>query len=96
MERNPQSSGSMMQATRRGFLLGSGAAALARAQSQSPVLPRGRRSPLDGIKRENIRITGIKLINLGYRLKPEEQWPDGDNNNIIWKTANNRWGIVGA
>ncbi len=43
-------------------------------------------SPLAGVAREKIRITDIKIINLGYRLKPEEEWPDGDQNVIIWKT----------
>jgi L-alanine-DL-glutamate epimerase-like enolase superfamily enzyme len=46
----------------------------------------GRNSPLDGVKRENIRITDVKVTNLGYSLKPDEEWPDGDNNMIIWKT----------
>ncbi len=43
-------------------------------------------SPLAAVKREDIRITGIKVTNLGYRLKPEEEWPDADTNVIIWKT----------
>ena len=33
--------------------------------------------------REKIKITDVKVISLGYRLKPEEEWPDGDNNVII-------------
>ncbi len=45
-----------------------------------------RTSPLDGIKRDKIKITDVKLINLAYRLKPDEEWPDGDQNFIIWKT----------
>ena len=43
-------------------------------------------SPLDGVTRQNIKITDVKMIGLAYRLKPEEQWPDSGNNNIIWKT----------
>ncbi len=67
-----------MPPSRRSFLSGlAGAAALAGQQ---------RVSPLDGVRRENIRITALNLISLGYRLKPEEEWPDGDNNAIIWKT----------
>jgi len=72
--------------SRRTFL--STAAALpAAAQPRKPAaLPGNRLSPLDGIPRQNIKISNLRLISLGYRLKPEEEWPDGDNNNIIWKT----------
>jgi L-alanine-DL-glutamate epimerase-like enolase superfamily enzyme len=63
-----------------------GAAAVACGPRGGDSLPEGRVSPLDGVKRENIKITGVKLINLGYRLKPEEEWPDGGDNFIIWKT----------
>jgi hypothetical protein len=49
-------------------------------------LPANRVSPLDGITRERIRISDIKLINLAYGLKPEERWADGDENSIIVKT----------
>ena len=79
-----------MPKTRRAFL-GSlpalaGAAALA-AQQPTPVsLPKHRTSPLDGVVREKIRITGIKVTNLAYRLAPEEQWPDADSNVVIVKT----------
>ena len=87
----------MSTSTRRLFL-GSlsgvaGAAALAGAQAgRSPArksrasLPKNRISPLDGIAREKIRITDIKVTNLAYRLRPEEEWPDSDSNVIIWKT----------
>ena len=50
------------------------------------ALPSGRISPLDGVKREQIKITDIKVTSLGYRLKPDEEWPDGDSNVIIYKT----------
>lgn len=43
--------------------------------------------PLIGIKRENIKITDIKVTLLSYELKPEELWTDGDNNYIIWQTT---------
>jgi L-alanine-DL-glutamate epimerase-like enolase superfamily enzyme len=43
--------------------------------------------PLNGIKRENIKITDIRVTLLSYRLKPEELWADGDDNNIIWQTS---------
>jgi galactonate dehydratase len=80
----------MFRASRRSFL---GAAAgitaavqMQGAQARRAALPASRSYPLEGIKRENIKITDIKLISLGYRLKPEEEWPDGDNHVIIWKT----------
>ncbi len=47
---------------------------------------RTRMHPLDGIERENIKITDIETILLSYELKPEEQWPDADSNFIVWKT----------
>ena len=57
------------------------------AQPQrSTALPKDRISPLDGVKREKIRITDIQVTNLAYRLKPEEEWPDSARNSIIWKT----------
>jgi galactonate dehydratase len=43
--------------------------------------------PLNGIKRENIKITDIRVTLLSYKLKPEELWADGDNNSIIWQTS---------
>lgn len=43
--------------------------------------------PLNGIKRENIKITDIKVTLLSYPLKPEELWTDGDANYIIWQTT---------
>ena len=43
--------------------------------------------PLNGIKRENIKITDIRVTLLSYELKPEELWADGDNNSIIWQTS---------
>jgi L-alanine-DL-glutamate epimerase-like enolase superfamily enzyme len=80
-----------MSASTRRFFLGSlagagGASALTGQQARVASLPADRISPLDGVKREKIKITNIKVISLGYRLKPEEEWPDAENNNIIWKT----------
>jgi L-alanine-DL-glutamate epimerase-like enolase superfamily enzyme len=43
--------------------------------------------PLNGIKRENIKITDIRVTLLSYELKPEELWADGDDNSIIWQTS---------
>ena len=63
-----------------------GASALAGQQRGGATLPKGRISPLDGVTRQNIKITDVKVINLAYRLKPEEEWPDGAANGIIWKT----------
>jgi hypothetical protein len=66
-----------MPATRRAFL-GSipgltGAAALASQQPITASLPKNRTSPLDGVAREKIRITDIKVTNLAYKLAPGEQ-----------------------
>jgi L-alanine-DL-glutamate epimerase-like enolase superfamily enzyme len=63
-----------------------GATALTAQQRSGSSLPKGRLSPLDGVIRQNIKITDLNLINLAYRLKPEEEWPDGGDNMIIWKT----------
>jgi L-alanine-DL-glutamate epimerase-like enolase superfamily enzyme len=41
---------------------------------------------LDGVARRNLKITGVRMISLAYRLKPEEEWADGGTNVIIWKT----------
>lgn len=73
----------MFASTRRGFMgLISGLAGARVLAGQQ----KGRISPLDGVTRQNIKITDLKLISLGYRLKPEEEWPDGDANTIIYKT----------
>ncbi|MGQ9633459.1 MAG: mandelate racemase/muconate lactonizing enzyme family protein [Bryobacteraceae bacterium] len=72
--------------SRRGFLSSAVALPAAAQRRKSVSLPGSRLSPLDGILRQNLKITNVRLISLGYRLKPEEEWPDGDNNSIIWKT----------
>ena len=51
------------------------------------TLSRDRMHPLDGIRRQNIRITDLKVKALSYRLAPEEQWPDGDQHYVIWQTT---------
>lgn len=43
--------------------------------------------PLDGIGREKLSITDLEVILLSYRLKPEEEWPDGDQHFICWQTT---------
>ena len=79
-----------MTSSRRAFLSSAagaaGASALAAQQRSGAGLPQGRISPMDGVRREKIKITGVKIISLGYRLRPEEEWPDADNNFIIYKT----------
>lgn len=50
-------------------------------------LPPKRSHPLEGVPRQQLRITDIQVTLLSYKLKPEEQWPDGDANVIIWKTS---------
>jgi L-alanine-DL-glutamate epimerase-like enolase superfamily enzyme len=75
----------MSAPTRRTFIAGAGIAG-AGTLAGAAVLPKNRVSPLDGIAREKLKITDIKVISLAYRLKPDEEWPDGDNNFVIWKT----------
>jgi hypothetical protein len=76
-----------MSSSRRAFLSSAAVVAattgLDAQQRRGTALPQGRISPLDGVKREKVKITGLKVISLAYRLKPEEEWPDGDNNVII-------------
>ncbi len=72
--------------TRRTFIASGAGAAGAGVLAAAPALPKNRVSPLDGVAREKLKITDIKMISLAYRLKPEEEWPDGDNNFVIWKT----------
>ena len=50
-------------------------------------LNKHRLHPLDGIEREDIHITDVRVGLYSYRLKPEEQWPDGDGHMVIWKTT---------
>jgi len=63
-----------------------GAAAIALPSAARPNLRNDRISPLDGVTREKIKITDVRMMTLGYRLKPEEVWADGDDNVLIWKT----------
>ena len=77
----------MATGSRRSFLAGAvSAGALHAAQAGRSAPLRTRISPLDGIPRQNIRITGVRLISLAYRLKPDEEWADGASNMIIYKT----------
>ena len=82
----------MKRASRRSFMSTAalsglaGAVACAAPKSAGPALTGDRLSPLDGVKREKIKITDVKMMTLGYQLKPDEVWPDGDNHNLIWKT----------
>ena len=73
-----------MTSSRRAFLSSAagavGASALAAQHGGGTSLPHGRILPLDGLRREKIKITGLNVISLAYRLKPNEEWPDGDNN----------------
>ena len=46
-----------------------------------------RMHPLEGIQRQDIKITDLEVIPLSYRLKPEEQWPDGDQHFVVWQTT---------
>jgi L-alanine-DL-glutamate epimerase-like enolase superfamily enzyme len=80
-----------MRTSTRRFFLGSlsgaaGAASLFSQQRSATSLPKNRVSPLDGITRDKLKITDIRVMSLGCRLRPEEEWPDGDNHVIIYKT----------
>jgi L-alanine-DL-glutamate epimerase-like enolase superfamily enzyme len=59
--------------SRRSFL-GSAAAA---------ALPAFRYSPLDGVKRENLKITDVKVTLLSYELPPAKQWVSARF--LVWK-----------
>ncbi|MBN1400153.1 MAG: mandelate racemase/muconate lactonizing enzyme family protein [Anaerolineae bacterium] len=50
-------------------------------------MSQARLHPLDGVQRQKIRITDLEVIPLSYRLKRDEQWPDGDQHFIIWQTT---------
>ena len=50
-------------------------------------LPADRAHPLQGVRREPLRITDVKVTLLSYRLKPEERWTDGDANVIVVNTC---------
>ena len=58
-----------MTSSRRAFLSSAagaaGASALAAQQRGGAGLPQGRISPMDGVRREKIKITGVKIISLG-------------------------------
>lgn len=47
----------------------------------------GRSHPLEGVERESMKITDVRVTLLSYTLEPEERWADGDENVIICKTA---------
>ncbi|MGO9240526.1 MAG: mandelate racemase/muconate lactonizing enzyme family protein [Bryobacteraceae bacterium] len=83
-----------MQSMSRRYLIGSAAIAagsMPAASSEKAPPARAakmgaRRYPLEGIRRQKIKITGVKLMHLSYRLKPDEAWADADNHLINWKT----------
>jgi len=45
-----------------------------KSNSESSVVKGFRNYPLDGITRENIKITDLKVILLSCELPPQEQW----------------------
>jgi L-alanine-DL-glutamate epimerase-like enolase superfamily enzyme len=87
----------MSNSTRRNFLASSagvaGSAALLNLAACTPGgektsgLSNIRMHPLEGIQRENIKITDIKVTLLSYELKPEELWTDNDDNIVIYLTT---------
>jgi L-alanine-DL-glutamate epimerase-like enolase superfamily enzyme len=73
----------MPNATRRSFL--SGAAAIpALASAQSKAAFRKRVHPLEGITRENLKITDVKTTIMSYALPPDRQWVTAKA--VTWKT----------
>ena len=46
-----------------------------------------RLHPLEGLKRESLRITDVKVTLLSHQLKREDQWADGDANVVIVNTC---------
>ncbi|MBC7237987.1 MAG: mandelate racemase/muconate lactonizing enzyme family protein [Chloroflexi bacterium] len=56
-------------------------------RDQNKPLSSRRMHPLEGIAPEKIKITDLQVVLLSYRLKPEEEWPDGDDHFIIWQTT---------
>jgi L-alanine-DL-glutamate epimerase-like enolase superfamily enzyme len=57
------------------------------AQDMAALLSSRRVHPLEGVTREPLAITDLQVLLLSYRLKPEEEWPDGDDHFIIWQTT---------
>jgi hypothetical protein len=55
-----------MTSSRRSFLSSAAGAtgALAAQQRGGAGLPQGRISPMDGVQREKVKITGVKIISL--------------------------------
>ena len=51
--------------------------------SAAAALPALRYSPLDGVKRESLKITDVKVTLLSYELPPEKQWVSGTF--LVWK-----------
>ncbi|MFH1085301.1 MAG: mandelate racemase/muconate lactonizing enzyme family protein [Chloroflexota bacterium] len=49
--------------------------------------PNVRVHPLAGVRRQEIKITDLKVLLLSYLLKRDEQWPDGDQHVVIWQTT---------
>ena len=75
-----------MQPISRRRLLGSAAVFASSVPAGSARGAGARNHPLDGLKRQDIKITGVKLMPLSCRLGPGEEWPDGDNHIVYWKT----------
>jgi L-alanine-DL-glutamate epimerase-like enolase superfamily enzyme len=75
----------MITLTRRSFLAKSTAASLAAIASPAyaNIAPENRTHPLDGIERENIRITDITVTPLSYVDPTGNLWRHG--NRMIWK-----------
>jgi galactonate dehydratase len=64
----------MMQLSRRAFMA---------AAAASPLLAAQRTSPLDGIRRENLKITDVKVTLMTCELK-DKSWVTGTQ--LIWKS----------
>jgi L-alanine-DL-glutamate epimerase-like enolase superfamily enzyme len=72
--------------SRRSFL-GAAAAvpAVAAARKTTPTASFHKRvHPLEGVSRENLKITDVKVTIMSYRLPPDKQWITGKS--LTWKT----------
>jgi L-alanine-DL-glutamate epimerase-like enolase superfamily enzyme len=71
--------------SRRSFLTWAGAAAAAGRPGRAAAPLAGNRvHPLEGVGRENLKITDVKVALLSYRLPPDRQWLTARY--VTWKT----------
>ena len=78
----------MSKLSRRAFLgtsaLGAGALTMGSTACTTEISSGVRTSPLDGIERENIKITDVKMTILSYEFTEEQQWYTAGR--VAWKS----------